>query len=176
MELNLQPLASACNVSGRAFAAGDRVVSQLVRTASGDVVRHDVLAGEEAGLRFEGHTVCRWVHVFKPKPPETNPERTLKLTAGNLFLALADPANEPTPANTSLLQFLALMLERKRVLRLRGRTPDGERNRFEHMPSHQIYEVPVGDMSPEFFAKIQEQLGALTGGRRKEPAPAPEAR
>ena len=173
MELSLQPLASACHVSGRKFAAGDRVASQLVRGPTGEIVRYDVQQSEEAGLQIAGRVVCRWVHVFKPKTPETNPERTLKLTAENLFLTLADPANEPVEANTPLLQFLALLLERKRVLRLRGRTPDGERNLFEHMPSHQMYEIPVGDMSPEFFVRIQAQLSVLTGGRENEREPAP---
>jgi hypothetical protein len=104
------------------------------------------------------------VHVFKPKPAEANPDRLLKLTAENLFLTLADPANEPVPANTPLLQFLALMLERKRLLRPRGRTADGERNLYEHLRTRQMYEIPAGDLSPEFFVKIREQLGVLVGG------------
>ena len=68
------------------------------------------------------------------------------------------------PANTPLLQFLALMLERKRLLRPRGRTADGERNLYEHLRTRQMYEIPAGDLSPEFFVKIREQLGVLVGG------------
>ena len=164
MELNLQPLAPICHASGRAFADGDRVVSYLVRTPLGEMARHDLLAAEDANFRPEGAVLCRWTNVFKPRPKEENRDRALKLTAENLFVTLADPANEPSPVNTPLLQFLALLLERKRLLRPRGRTPDGERNLLEHTRTHQMYEIPAGDLSPEFFVKIREQLGVLIGG------------
>lgn len=172
MELNLQPLAATSRVSSRPFAEGDRVVSYLVRSVVNEIVRYDVLLDEDAGFRPEGYVFCRWVHRFRPKNPEDNPERLLKLTAENLFLTLADPANEPVPANTPLLQFLALMLERKRILRPRGTTADGERNLFEHQRTHQMYEIAAGDLTPEFFARIQEQLGVLVGGPKKTPGPA----
>ena len=164
MEMNLQALAPVCHLSGRPFAPGDRVVSYLLRTSANQVERRDVLAAEDGNFRPEGFVLCRWVHVFKPKPAEENPERLLKLTAENLFLTLADPANEPAPANAPLLQFLALMLERKRLLRARGRSADGERNLFEHLRTRQMYEIPAGDLTPEFFVKIREQLGVLVGG------------
>jgi hypothetical protein len=169
MELNLQPLAANSRVSSRPFAEGDRVVSYLIRSVVNEIVRYDVLVDEDADFHPEGSVFCRWVHRFKPKSVEENPERQLKLTAENLFLTLADPANEPIPGNTPLLQFLALMLERKRILRPRGRTADGERNLFEHMRTHQMYEIEAGDLTPEFFTKIQEQLSVLVGRPKKTP-------
>jgi hypothetical protein len=173
VELNLQPHAPASGASSRPFAEGDRVVSYLVRNDAGESGRHDLHAGEDADFQPAGAVLCRWVHVFRPKPKEENPERTLKLTAENLFLTLADPATEPSPAHTPLLQFLALLLERKRLLRPRGRSGDGERNLFEHMRTHQMYEIPVGDLSPEFFARIQAQLGVLVGGGKPKLEPPP---
>lgn len=170
MELNLQPLAATSRVSSRLFTEGDRVVSYLVRSVINEIVRYDVLVDEDAGFRPEGFVFCRWVHRFKPKNVEDNPERLLKLTAENLFLTLADPANEPVPGNTPLLQFLALMLERKRILRPRGRTADGERNLLEHLRTHQMYEIAAGDLTPEFFAKIQAQLGVLVGAPKRSVA------
>jgi len=170
MEMNLQPLAPACHVSRRAFAAGDRVVSYLVRARSGEIERADVIAAEDGHFQPAGAVLCRWVHVFKPKPAGENPERRLKLTAENLFLTLADPANEPEDANTPLLQFLALMLERKRLLRPRGRSADGERTLYEHLRTHQMYEIPAGDLSPEFFVRIRDQLGVLVQGAEPKPA------
>ena len=61
------------------------------------------------------------------------------------------------------------MLERKKLIKLRGLTEDGARQIYEHMPSHQCYEVPVGDLNVEFFQRIQEHLGVLVG------APKPKA-
>jgi hypothetical protein len=168
MEMNLQPLALTCRASGRAFADGDRVVSYLVRTPQGEMARYDLLAAEDANFHPEGFVFCRWINVFKPRPKEENRDRALKLTAENLFVTLADPPNEPNPVNTPLLQFLALLLERKRILRPRGRTPDGERSLLEHARTHQMYEIPAGELSPEFFVKIREQLGGLIKGSERK--------
>ena len=164
MELTLQPLAKICRASGRAFTEGDRVVSYLVREATGEVARHDVLVSEEAGYAVGGFVFCSWTIEFKPRRADENPGRALKLTAENLFVTLADPAAEPNEANTPLLQFLALMLERKKVLRPRGTTADGARQIFEHAKTHHIYEVPVGTLDEAFFVKIQGQLDLLVGG------------
>ena len=162
MELNLHPIATKCFVTGREFGEGSRVVSYLVREAGGEVARRDLLEGEDGRFMPPAFIYCRWVVAYKLRR-EDNSDRALKLTAENLFLTLAAPEADPSAVNTPLLQFLALMLERKRLLKLRGVTEDGQWNRYEHMPSHQIYEVPVGDLNAEFFQKIQEHLGVLVG-------------
>ena len=177
MELNLQPLASVCALTGRPFQKDEPVVSYLVRDADGGMLRHDLAADADARFTPPGFVLCRWTHPYKARPEGENHERALKLTAENLFVTLADPANEPNPANTGLIQFLALMLERKKLLRPRGRTSDGACNLYEHARTHQMYEVPAGDLTPEFFVKIQEQLTVLTGPVKTKPAappPAPE--
>lgn len=176
MDLTLQPLAVKCCVSGREFADGDRVVCYLVREADGLSGRRDLLESEDANLQRPAEVFCRWVIRYKPRRGEENADRALKLTAESLFLTLADPANPPDETNTPLLRFLALMLERKKVLKPRGLTPDGARQLLEHMRSHQVYEVPVGELDAAFFLKIQGQLDILVGGPKKkadEPAPTP---
>jgi hypothetical protein len=178
MEMNLQPLAPACYVTGQPFAEGQRVASFLVREAqSPDVIRHDVLESAAAAYAPPGYVACSWVQVFKPRRHEENSERAMKLTAETLFVTLADPATEPTPENTRLIQFLALMLERKRLLRPKGRSADGARNVYEHAKSKQLYEVPVGEMDPAFFLQVQAQLSVLVGppkGKVDPPAVEPQ--
>ena len=184
MELNLHPIATKCFVSGRDFAENDRVVCYLAREASGEIIRRDLLEAEDTGslppaagpeLVERAFVYCRWVVAFKQRKADENPALTLKLTAENLFLTLAVPADgpelveradavtNPGATNTPLLQFLALMLERKKLIKLRGLTADGARQIYEHMPSHQLYEVPAGDLNVEFFQKIREHLGVLVG-------------
>ena len=187
MDLPLHPLALNCCVSGRAFAEGDRVVSYLVREADGVIARRDLLESEDppplnlssgaasGKMMPPAFVFCRWVTVFKPRAAEENPDRMLKLTAENLFLTLADPAAERSEANTPLLQFLALMLERKRLIKPRGRTEDGARVIYEHMASHQLYEVPAGTLDDAFFVRIQEHLGVLVGEPRKKETTQPVA-
>ncbi|MBI2515398.1 MAG: hypothetical protein HYV95_00640 [Opitutae bacterium] len=163
MELNLHPISTQCCVSGRAFAEGDRVVCYLVREDNGLTGRRDLLESEDANLPKSAEVYCRWVLNFKPRRGDENPDRALKFTAESLFLTLADPANPPSETNTPLLQFLALLLERKKLIKPRGLTEDGVRQVYEHMRTHQNYEVPVGTLDDAFFLKIQEQLGVLVG-------------
>jgi len=167
MDMHLQPLAHTCYVSGEPFVAGARIASHLVRATTLEIVRYDVLEEHAAGFAPEGFVACRWIHAFKPRSGDANPDRTLKLTAENLFVALADPATEPTPENTRLVQFLALMLERKKVLRPRGRSADGGRDLYEHAKTRQMFEVPAGELTSEFFVAVQQQLSVLVG----EPKP-----
>jgi len=175
MELNLHPLATKCYVSGREFAEGDRVVCYLVREADGLTGRRDLLESEDANLEKPAEVYCRWVLSYKPRKGEENADRTLKMTAENLFVTLADPLNPPNDANTPLLQFLALMLERKKILKPRGQTPDGARNVFEHARTHQRYEIPVGELNAEFFVQIQGKLDVLVGAPKKKAEPATSA-
>jgi len=171
MEMNLQPRAASCCVSGHLFREGDRVASLLARTESGEVVRRDALEAHAASLRPEGFLVCSWVQVFKEHPRPGDAGRALKLSAENLFLTLADPATEATPETARLVRFLALLLERKRLLRPRGRTPDGGKDLYEHARTRERFEVPAIDLSPEFFVAVREQLGVLVG---EPPAPRPD--
>jgi len=163
MEMNLQPRAASCFVSGHTFREGDRVASLLVRADSGEVVRYDALESCAGSLRPDGFVACRWVQAFRQHPKEQNLDRALKLTAETLFLTLADPATEATPETSRLVRFLALLLERKRLLRPRGRSPDGLRDLYEHCRTKQNYEVPAIDLSPEFFVAVREQLSVLVG-------------
>ncbi len=163
MELNLHPIATKCFVSGRDFAENDRIACYLAREASGEVIRRDLLELEDGRFMPPAFIYCRWVVAFKQRKAGENPALTLKLTADNLFLTLADPANGPNATNTPLLQFLALMLERKKLIKPRGISEDGQRQVYEHMATHQLYEVPLGDLNVDFFQKIQEHLGVLVG-------------
>ncbi|MFI5337347.1 MAG: hypothetical protein ACHQ5A_11220 [Opitutales bacterium] len=170
--MNLQPLATTCFVTGEPFAEGDRVVSHLLRSASLEVKRCDVREDRLAEFGVEGTVVCRWIHVFKPRAKGENPERALKLTAESLFFELADPATEPAPENERLVQFLALMLERKKLLRPKGRNATGDKLVYEHARTKQRFEVSAGEMDPAFFVAVQEQLSVLVGGPGgRDPAP-----
>jgi hypothetical protein len=168
MELNLPPPAKSCHVNGEAFVTDERIVSLLVRPDGGESIeRYDLSESAEADFTPPGLVACRWRHIYTPRG-SINPERTLKLTAENLFLTLADPGNELSEAETRLVQFLALMLERKRVLRPKGLTEDGARSIFEHPGTKTRFEVPVGEFTPEFFLAVQDQLSVLLGDGAEE--------
>ena len=174
MELNLQPQATACQLTGQPFTEGDRVASYLVRGAGLEIQRHDILESATADFAPAGVIACRWVHAYKARIPGENADRRLKLTAETLFLTLADPLTEQTDENTRLVRFLALMLERKRLLRPKGRSADGEKNIFEHAKTKQLFEISAGELDPAFFLAVQAQLGLLVGAPAAGPAESAE--
>ncbi len=169
MELQLQPRSNLCCASGLEFQTGDRVISVLTRDEN-EFKRFDCLASAQEDLRVTGDELCRWTRVHKPAAREANPERELKLTAETLFLTLTEEGN-PVEENADLKQFLALMLERKRALKNRGRSPSGQLQ-FLHPATSRMIEIPAGEMDAGFFVAVREKLGVLLG----EPTPpAPSA-
>jgi hypothetical protein len=174
MELNLQPRATACFVSGQPFQEGDRVASLLARAPDGVIVRYDALEAHAVDFKPEGFVACRWVQVYKANQKDENKDRTLKLTAENLFLTLSDPSTLSTPETDRLIRFLALLLERKRLLRPKGVAPDGVKDLYEHAKTKMLHEVPAIELTPEFFIAVREQLSILVGEPKAvEPSPAP---
>jgi hypothetical protein len=164
MDLNLPGLTATCFVTGNAFVEDDRVVSHLVRVEGETaVMRYDVHAASTGSFETPGRVVCRWTQGFKPKAIHENAERDLKLTAETLFLTLADPLNELSDEDARLVQFLALMMERKRVIKPKGRSADGVKTIYEHRGTKARYEVPMGNLDPAFFIAVQEQLSVLVG-------------
>jgi hypothetical protein len=97
------------------------------------------------------------------------------LTAETQFLTQVDPLTEPTPDNLRMVQFLALMLERKKLLKPKGLTPDRERTIYEHAKTKQRFEISADDLDPAFFLQIQQQLGVLVGEPKVKTAPAAAA-
>ena len=67
------------------------------------------------------------------------------------------------------------MLERKKILRPRGPSADGLRQRYEHAKSKVMFEVPAGELTAEFFVAVQEQLSVLVGAPKAAAAPATPA-
>jgi hypothetical protein len=164
MELPLQPTSVTCSVTGAAFEPGDCVVSFLLRDpASGELRRLDCLEAAEQTAGLVGELLCRWKRLFKPAVRGSDHEREIKLTAESLFLSLADDAD--AGANGPMKQFLALLLERKRVIKARGRSPGGNLL-YEHMRSKRMIEVPAGVMDDAFFISMRDKLGALVGEPR----------
>ena len=169
MDLQLKPTADTCCVTQAPFQEGDRVVSFLVRdAASGEFLRIDSLAAQENNATISGEVLCRWTRTFKPAPADVNLDRALRLSAESLFLSLTEDPDAPVDENGPLKQFLALMLERKRILRPRGRSADGARLVYEHMRSKRMIEVPAGEMDDAFFLQMRDKLDVLLGGRGGE--------
>lgn len=151
--------------SGEAFEKDERVASSLVKTEDGELLRIDVRRSETDAVELPGEALCHWNLRFKPKPSDGKEEaEALKLTADNLFISLfeGEEEGELTQDNAELKLFLGLMLERRRVLRVKGRTR--QYTRYVHRPSKREFLVPAVELEPQFFLENEEKLSFLVEG------------
>lgn len=175
MVWQIKPFSHRCFVSATPFEDGDTYVSYLVVDKSKELQRFDVSAEAAKDFTPEGELLCRWRQIYKKEPEKDNSARRQKETAEGLFLSLyeeesdetseADEETGETEVEREILkQFLSLLLERKRVLRPRGKTPDGQFRLYEHAKSKAIYAVPAGKLGAEELMQISDRLAELVQG------------
>lgn len=157
MELAIRPLGTSCAASARPFAEGDAVVSVLLRLPDGTYERLDCAEDQVGALARPGTPVCRWRQVYKPRPDAGAAARAQKMSAEALLLEVFGSGTEPDPQNLELVQFLALFLERRRVLRARGATPEGLRI-YDHPRLARTFHVPAGEPTPERMIALSEAV------------------
>lgn len=163
MEWHIPPSSRKSLINDRPFERGNRIASVLVKTEEGELERIDVLESEEDAVMLPGSPVCRWTHIFKEKPKDNREEmEAMKLTADNLFINLFEGEDEPTGENGKLKQFLGLMLERRRVLRVKARGDDY--THYIHRPTKREFAVPNVELDPQFFIENQEKLDFILSG------------
>ncbi len=159
MELHIAPISRKSSVTGTAFEKDDRVVSLLIRTEA-EALRVDTLESEEDGYELQGDLICRWTQVFKPRSKhDKEAQEALKLTADNLFISLFEGEDGPTQENAKFKHLLGLMLERRRLLRVKER--NSAFTLYIHRPTKNEYAVPNVELDPQFFIENQEKLAFL---------------
>lgn len=155
---------------------GEYYVSYLVVDDNNELQRFDVSAGQDEEFTPEGQLLCRWRQLYKKEPVRDDSASRQKETAEGLFLSLyeeespEDSEEQPEEERRKqaeereiMKKFLSLLLERKRVLRPRGASPDGQLRLMEHVRSKSILAVPAGALSQEELMRISERLSALVG-------------
>jgi hypothetical protein len=166
MDIAIKSVDEVSAISGKSFSPGDTVWSYLYHTAEGLLERMDILQEEQGQLDLEGAVICRWSQRIKDREATAAEERRAALqSADDIFLSLFDeiPGGEDDPAAAESRQrlkfFLALQLERKRVLK-----PLGSR-RFKHMPSARELSVPDMEITSDLLTRFQQEI-ALMGQPR----------
>lgn len=165
MDFTIRSVAEACRVSGEAFTPGARVRSCLYRNAGGVIERADVLEDQRQQLGIDPATViCSWVHRIREKQMSDAEEKRASLqSAEEVFLSLYEESADDGDAMTidtrdRLKFFLALQLERKRILK-----PLGGR-RYRHVASKRELIVPDLEISADLLAEFQQELAWIFGG------------
>lgn len=160
-EWQVQPLSRRCAVSGDPLNPGDRVVCVVVKPVGAEIARFDVTEERLSEFKPEGIVLGRWARVVKDRQDEDRETRLrLLATREEFFLSLFADEADPDGDKAVLKQLLALLLERRRVIRPVG-APVAGVQRYKHMRTGDEYAVPVGDISPEQVARVQNALEVL---------------
>ena len=169
----IQNRSNRCAATGREFAGGEYFYTLLFEE-KGEFRRKDL--SEEAFKARNDNLVpfSFWRAKFEPPPP-VEPEPVSKQTAEDL---LRNYMLESGPEHSNARYVLALMLERKRLLRevevKRG--ADGSLTRiYEHVKTGDAYIIPDPQLRLDQVEDLQAQVANLLGAPPQSPAgmPAP---
>ncbi|HVU39237.1 MAG TPA: hypothetical protein VHC95_12960 [Opitutales bacterium] len=158
MDWTIKSLARASFVSGKPFTPGEKVTCIIFRGAEG-LQRADLNEADAVAWMPTGEVLGRWAR--KAEDENEVARRKLALaSAEEVFLAFIQEPGGAGEDKDTILQLLALMLERKRILRPQGRPADG-RQRYLHSRLQQEFSVPHQTITPERVAALREQLHHL---------------
>jgi hypothetical protein len=157
-EWNIQPRALQCAVSGRPFEKGERVFSALY-WRDGQYVRVDLGAEAWKARNDNIEPLSAWQTDFVPPPPP-EPEPLHKDDAESLLRRLIA---ENAPGMRNARYILALMLERKKVLRqIERQRQEGQSVLvYEHLPSGEVWLIDDPGLRLGELSAVQDEVARL---------------
>ncbi len=150
--------ADACAVTQRPFVSGEQFYTLLFR--EGDGFRREDLSEEAWANRNENiRPFSFWKSRYEP-PPATPPEPIAKESAEDFLRRLL---GEKNPERANACYVLAVMLERKRVLKQikSEAADDGRVLIYEHNKTGDVFIVPDPQLRLDEIEKVQTEVGAL---------------
>jgi hypothetical protein len=151
-------LSRASFLSGKTFVPGEKVTSVIFRGPEG-LQRADLSEADASTWQPPGDVLGRWSRKAEDESDAARRKQALA-SAEEVFLALMQEPGGAGEDKNLLLQLLALLLERKRILRPQGRPADG-RQRYLHSRLQQEFSVPYQELTPERLPALREQLHHL---------------
>lgn len=170
-EWNIQSRSRSCQACGQPFADGQSCHTLLL-AGRPQPVRRDLCercwaAEGSAGVRQRADLISYWQGVYQAPPP---PGETIKKdTAEALLRKLAESSDRSWH---HAVYILAVMLERKRILRLKDRVcRDGTVTAvYEHRHTGEVFSIVEPELSLDRLDNVYAQVTALLE-RGLDPAP-----
>lgn len=162
MDWQIKPLAKKSSLTGETLKAGDEVVCAVFAGDNNELERIDILKSEFNAAKFDKPLIGKWERKVSDNPNED--ERFAKKLAlassEDFFISLFDDSAVVTAQKDILKMLLALLLERKRVLRAVGR-PVNSIQKYIQVSTKREFEVPQEEINPELLIKIQAQIDSI---------------
>jgi hypothetical protein len=157
-EWDIQSRADACTGCRRPFADKEAYHTLLSLDGAG-YARRDLCGGCFAGATRDG-VISYWQGEYKVPPPPP-PEAIQKETAETLLRKLVESTD---PSHAAARYILAVMLERKRILKHRDTVHEengGELLVYEHGRTGESFTLPDPHLRLDQLAHVQEEVAAL---------------
>jgi len=169
-EWNIQSRALQCAVTGRPFEKGERVFSALY-WREGQYQRVDLCADAWNARNENIEPISAWQTDFVPPPPP-EPEALKKDDAESLLRRLVA---ESAPGTRNARYILALMLERKKVVRqIERQRQDGQSILvYEHLPSGEVWLIEDPGLKLGELSAVQDEVAHLLAPVENTPAEGP---
>ena len=159
----IKPLSKKSALSGRDIAPGDAVVCAVYVNELGMLDRIDCHKDEYDPSKISGRIIGKWERVAceNPEADERAARRMALESSEDFFVSLFDE-NSAVEADEAdvVKQMLALLLERKRLLKALGR-PSGGVQKYVQPSTKREFSVPQKNLDADLIAKIQAQLGSI---------------
>ena len=163
MDWQVKPIARVCAASGKELRVGDLVTCVVFKPLGGNIERCDVLKEHAATFRPEGILLGRWSREVKERGEEEQAHRAQLLASREeFFLSLYEDDADPSGDKAVLKHVLAMLLERKRIIKPAGQADKGFQP-YVHAATKQDYLVPVIDLQPAHLLKVGASLDLLVG-------------
>jgi hypothetical protein len=158
---NIRARADTCDATGKPFAEGETFHTALYREGEG-FLRRDLCEESWAALAADPQVsppFSSWRSKFEPPAPAA-PEPLPRDDAEGMLRRLLESRD---PAHTNTRYLLAVMLERKRVLR-----PQVSREKgilvYERAGTGETFLISDPNLSLSDLARVQEEVSALLTG------------
>jgi hypothetical protein len=163
MDWQVKPIARTCAASGQELHVGDSVVCVVFKPLGGNIERADVLKDHATHFTPNGLLLGRWTREVKERNEEEHAHRAQLLASREeLFLSLYDDDADPSGDKGVLKHILAMLLERKRIIRAMGPADKGFIP-YQHASSKQTFLVPALDLQPSHLLQVGTALEMLVG-------------
>ena len=163
LEWNIQSRAHSCQGCGRDFKNRETLHTVLFDERQAyhrqDVCEACWQAQYGEGANHRRGFVSHWQSTYEP-PPATPPDPIQKETAETLLRKLLEN-HEPQHAGAVFV--LAVMLERKRLLKVKAQAVESGRRMliYEHVRSGDVFTIPDPDLQLDQLESVQRDVAHL---------------